>query len=148
MRLFRAIRIFVGFFPLQSFFLVYDGYCSWRFGCVVIVVVASCWLPCIVVGLTRAKIDNYCLHNINISGQGCLCDGCVRACVCACAGVFPVVRSHAATPLLFRSNANCALCLILFVNKIIVFVAKIRRGTQSHFICSFSCFLSVSVRFL
>lgn len=96
----------------------------------------------VVVGLTRAKIDNYCLHNINISRQGCLCAGCVCACVCESVSSRPLTRYYHSS-FIYRSNTLRAVCLILFVNKITVFVAKIRRRntttTQSHF----TLFLSV-----
>lgn len=89
-----------------------------------------CFLCFIVVGLTRAKIDNYCLHSINISRQGCLC-----AVECVCAEAFTLAGSHAA----LHSCTLCVRCLVSFVNKIIVFVAKKKKKKTAAAAAATAC---------
>lgn len=115
MRLFRCDPIFVGFYP-QLFFGLWQLLLQ-----VQLLLLLWLLLLFIVVGLTRTKIDNYCLHNITISRQGCLCAGCVSGSV----STRPLTRC--CSPFIFRSNTLCAQCLVLFVNKITVFVAKKKK---------------------
>lgn len=86
-------------------------------------------LGAVVVGLTRTKIDNYCLHNINISRQGCL-------------------RARRRQP--SRSSSSLSLsrclcvcvpfCIVSFVNKIARLCCEdIRTPCKLSVCCSAAC---------